>query len=504
MCHNAFRMKSNISIVPNNSNSIIKTIRKRCFHPIRLDTLEFITLFYLIIPWLVFIYGWLKPSLAFPIGILCMGYLAWEFPAGRHGLKFKILSPQVALILIALIWWAVSGVGGYGWQTSDWYQHNFKMRALIIHEWPVYLSKVPAASNNTTLVYPIAFYLPSAGIARLIGWKAGNLYLIIQTIVGFALTLFWFHRILGRKGPLTALLFPFLGGLDWIGRLLLTGKINFPGHIEWWAGLRSCLQLTGNGALSDYVPQHAIAGWITAAFLFYGCETKRSSSRLILIYALSLLWSPFVTIGLTPLLLLALFRSRRKELFHISNTVVAPVLGCLGVIYLMANQFTSPAKAFHVFKEMATIKLYLLFCFLEFGAYALACRPSLKTKIPNTRAWWRMSLLCLLIFPMFRYGDFNDLLMRGSIPVLFIFWLFLIDNVLSIQTIRIRNLILVGLLCIGSISSLIELSRSPFLSYGPWTKPYIQKKNQFNLDPQYFGDPNSIFFRYLASRKHDA
>jgi len=472
-------------------------------HSSRLNSLEFATLFYLIIPWLVFVHGWLKPALAFPIGVLCLSYLVWEFPAGWQKIKLKKIAPYIILFLIALIWWGISGVGGYGWQTSDWLQHNFKMQALILHDWPVYLSQVPAACGSP-LVYPVAFYLPSAGIARLIGWEFGNWYLIGQTIFGFALTLFWFHRLLGKKSPFVAIIFPFLGGLDWIGRLLLTGETKFLGHIEWWAGLWQGLQFSSNGALSDYAPQHAIAGWIVTAFLFHRCEIKNSSSRIVLIWALSLFWSPFVFIGLTPFLFLAILRSKRKELLHFSNIVIAPVLGLLGLLYFLSSKFSSPIKFFHVLQKPETIKLYLLVCFLEFGAYALVCRPKLQTKNPNTKSWWYLSILCLLILPLFRYGDFNDLLMRGSIPALFIFWLFITDNVLSLKTMKIRSLILIGLLCIGSVSSLIELHRFNFFKHRLlWATPHHVEKKPFNLDPQYFGNSKSIFFRYLVSQRRD-
>ena len=466
------------------------------FSDSKLSALDWWTLFYLGLPWLIFLTTWLRPVVGLPVLLVLACGLVHEFRSRMAGDTAGSRVQNLLLVFLAVLWWAFSGVGGYGWQTSDWHQHNLKLTALIVNHWPVYLWELGNDKIAPTLVYPIGFYLPTGAVAKLFHWKVANHFLIVYTITGLTLVFFWLRRILGKYALVGILVFPLLGGLDWIGWWIMKGKTEWPGHIEWWAYI-PYLQLTGNSALLSYVPQHAIPGWLGAAWILYRSDAHGSIPWMGVLVAMILLWSPFVALGLVPLALFGAYKSRWAGLSHYSNTVIAPCLAAIALIYYSASAFKFPFEVFPLLTGGRTIGILLLFYLLEFGIYASICRPEEGDRPPILKPWWTLALACLLVLPLFRFGDYNDLLMRGSIPALFIFWIFILRYLLNYRNHVSRTAILGLALMVGSVSSLIELSRfDQLVSSGHWANRYRQHIS--HLDPQYHGREDGFFYRYLA------
>ena len=60
------------------------------------------------------------------------------------------------------------------------------------------------------------------------------------------------------------------------------------------------------------VPQQGIAGWLATALVLHSAVNQRSSHSVIFYWSLTALWSPFITIGLFPFMLLALWATRGR------------------------------------------------------------------------------------------------------------------------------------------------------------------------------------------------
>ena len=103
-------------------------------------------------------------------------------------------------------------------------------------------------------------------------------------------------------------------------------------------------------------------------------------------------------------------------------------------------------------------------------------------------------------------GFWNDLVMRGSIPPLFVVFTYLayeLNIAVEERTNRIR-LFLAGMFLVGALTGASEMLRSLIkFSYKP---PAVENvKNFITLDPivllQRKGDGESFFFRKLAKQK---
>lgn len=105
-----------------------------------------LTALYLIFPVLLFALGWLKS----PLAQITAGLIAYTtFIAGidlfrwlranRNTLRYHLL-PLLPAFTILTIWLFLSGVGGFGYQNSDYRSHNALLHDLIIQKWPLMIS----------------------------------------------------------------------------------------------------------------------------------------------------------------------------------------------------------------------------------------------------------------------------------------------------------------------------------------------------------------------------
>ena len=154
---------------------------------LRLDTLARVllpvSLFYLAVPAIIFLAGWLRWYLALP----CIGLVTFplfrsvqntEQVLGNQGARpddpALKLRHVVLLLLASLLLLSMSGVGGFGYQDTDWLKHNAILKDLVERPWPVVYE---LEGRDVPLVYYVAFYLPAALVGKLSGWLLANLTL---------------------------------------------------------------------------------------------------------------------------------------------------------------------------------------------------------------------------------------------------------------------------------------------------------------------------------------
>jgi hypothetical protein len=65
-----------------------------------------------------------------------------------------------------------------------------------------------------------------------------------------------------------------------------------------------------------------------------------------------------------------------------------------------------------------------LFWLLEFGIFAFVCLKSTSVRDRDARVWLWLACAVLTLLPLYRFGVLNDLVMRASIPALFVLWVF--------------------------------------------------------------------------------
>jgi len=347
-------------------------------------------------------------------------------PYIREHFKEEILLPWLPTLgaaLIILLWIIYGGIGKIGYQNFDYVKHNSIYFDLIKNSWPV---TTTYENRPYYLVYYLAYYLVPAGLGKIFD---SFLVLEIASILqAFSIisVIFLLLIIIGKVKNflLLVLAFIFWGGLDIFGNLIFQQDYSkkFGEFPEWWAGA-SNFQYTGFTDLLYWVPQHALGGWLSATLCFVFLQ-RRLFLTLPFLVCLSLLWSPFVCIGLLPFLWVGLqshhtFKNKIEWLFSRYGNFALLILLIL-MSYYATSSYEQPFK--WQYTKMGAnefIPRYFTFLFLEIGIPSLFIFLHRKILTPEMKLYFYATLLFLSFTPHIYLGVYSDFAMRASIVGLF-------------------------------------------------------------------------------------
>jgi hypothetical protein len=491
--------------------------------------LEGVTLAYVALPFVIFTLGWVKLWVAFPAAALVVAgvWCAWqrgrEDPVdsgGASAVQVAQIIPLVALFLLVVFLVAYSGVGGYAFQYDDHLRHNAFLRDLIELRWPAAYGWTPPDGRPGMLAFYIANTLPSAAVGKLLGWNAANFASLIWTICGVYLAVCWFLRVTGAVSFRLGLLFLFFGGLDIVGRVVLLGWpsdiTNLLGNwmVEYalssTSEAESLMQgvfwyYPSNLSFVYYAPQHVLGPWLCTLVILYDAIHGSTCRRSVFLWSLALLWSAFAFVGLLPFVGLAVLIARGRRLWSFENTFAAGTVLALTALYIGSNNQDYP----HGFlwerqNLLKTWPLLLFFYAVEFGVYAAICpRVDHRARGAMHRAWWWLSIACLLAAPWYVLGRYNDLTTKVGIPALLVFQVWIATALWAAETHRdrLRAQILVALIIVGSLASVSDLARG--LHHGLELEPVpietVKRSNRLaGPARQIFSDGDALFWRALA------
>jgi hypothetical protein len=460
--------------------------------------------------------------------------------------KAQFLTIIGLAFLLITIWLLFSGAGGFGYQNTDYKASNALFKDLIIQDWPPELS---VGGAQKPIVYYVAYYLPAAAVGKILGWVPANLLLFVWTVIGTLLAFIWFWRhshISLRRKPSRiiglAVVFCLAGGLDYFGYYVLKEKVfDLANHIDVWAGY---FQYSSNTTLIFWVPQQAIAGWLLISMVIDSIKHTQNVKYLGIVTACSILWSPFSVLGSVPYLFIALllYLGPKNRKFLFNRTALLSVfsstwIGAAHLLYISSNQFKFPIGLLLniVENDLRYIQHLLAFWFVEYGFVAfivllflalgiLTSRSPLVKNLKSLQGKWfaslrkdynlspihfylfLLSIFIVTILPLFTMGINNDLVMRASIPSLFIFWTFVL-KILMDAPIRARirlsalHILLVTAIVLGFFSSISEIFRSiKKYRVGPPAISDVLVTSELgerDID-QRSGLDDSFFFRHLG------
>jgi len=466
--------------------------------------MEIYSIIYLVIPYLIFAFGWLK----LPIAIILSALLVFSvylyskkldnnenYFEDKKNLKFFLIS-----LSILLIWCLFSGMGGFGYQNNpDWEKNNAIFHDLFLNRWPIFY-------ENYSLIYYMGFYLPIGLIMKLFGWNAGYLFTFVWGFLGLSLMIYWIKRLCGSFSYMVVLLFIFFSGMDVMG--LILKHVAFPQiefmipaklHIEWWAGF---FQFSSHSTSLFWVPQYAIQGWLLTALIMHNIENRKSSANLLFLWALCSFGVPLVFLTITTIILAGIYITKAKNIFNVQNFVAAPAIVLLITLYFNSKAFKDPFMLTlgYLFNPFFIFG-YVLFILLEFLLFAVIIH-----RYYDKNPLWNITMLSMILLPLIRVGGANELNMRGSLCYLFILFIFIARALFSENNTFVlpkwRKRLLITLLCIGAVTPLLEISRSiilytagvPELSKQPGVMDLYYYRN----NNQYLGKKDSAFFKYFA------
>jgi hypothetical protein len=495
-----------------------------------------LSLLYLALPYLAFSSGWLQFQWATLAVILLLAALwhTWRVLNTLPSPSSPPLPtiPRQALLLYLLVctvWVYLGGAGGYGYQNTDWIKHDAILKDLIEQPWPVVYEYY---ATPVAQVYYIAYYLPAALIGKVAGWGAANFTLYLWTLLGTWLAALWFALHVRRATLGILLFFMLFSGLDLIGRLineethsLLTLLDNWRA-IENWSTLP--IRYSSHASQIYWVPHQALAGWLCAALTFYFMLQREPRIQWLPI-ALSALWSPLITLGLAPYVAIefitALGRHLRQWPAHLRGYLTLTNLTSVGLLLLMGLFYLSKVGDLLPFLRsnvshgwaisllnLGEMSQWVLFIMLEFGLYLLlvvAARRTFVSVDALPRRWLVTTVIVLLLLPFYRVGLNNDLVMRASIPALFLVAVYVAQTLVNHAISPALRGTLLALVLVGSVTGLLR----SFQQFYPLVNPQVawansqQEDNQSIVQlydddierlSQYIGNPQAPFFRYLG------
>lgn len=300
--------------------------------------------------------------------------------------------------------------------TTDWYFRDAVLADLVRGGFPV-VYRVNGA--DMLLGAPLGMYVLPALVGRAAGLAAAHGALLAQNALVLG-GVFYLLLALGRGWFNLAVVIGFAGaaGLIRIIGFAASGDVTklVPGNdtIDAWNPL---MQYTGSITQFFWVPNHALPGWLLAVLLLLRARREVDTATLGAAVALLVFWSPLAVLpAVVGLVYFAIVDARGT--FVSARTWIALffALGCLPVVLYMTAAAGSIPRP-DVLGDPQFAGVYLTFMPVQLASAIVVFY--LRDRIPPE---WRgllwVNVALLVVLPFFSFGEFNDLVMRGSIASL--------------------------------------------------------------------------------------
>jgi len=503
----------------------------------------------IVLPIIVFLIGFIKIYIALPVSLVFLFTLFKFVKENKNSTGYSFDKKSIVYIIISLIvvflWVIMSGIGGFSYQNDgsleyiytsrfekenyvayDWDVRNAVFKDLVNESWPLKVHLKDQAIMDFIKIGPdyafsyyYTYWLIPAIVGKLFGMGVGNIFLFLYSVLLVYLAISLLNKKVKGNVVTTAAIFILFSGMD-----ILLFRKQFPdiifrfNHIE--KGI-TYLQYSSNTTLLYWVFNQSIMTWLIMSVLINLKEPK----QVLFISALTFAYSPFATIGLVPIVIAIMIKNfiDGEEVKKVSKEVVIKfakqfisfeTLCAIFLLIIYGTYYTASDTAIAdrgwtweiakmSFSEF--IKLYIEFIACEVLFYfILLIRRNKKDPI-----FW-VVILELIIFPFYVMTYSNDLMMRGSIPALFILCYFVIKYLSESDKVKVIIPMLI-ILIIGSVTPLHEISRSVFattvLHRKDLLNPYIEsvvcpktmEGTEICYEQFYVKDYNNkFFFKYLS------
>lgn len=486
------------------------------------------------LPLIIFILGFLNSIVAILL-ISCSLYALCEYYHKEDICGIFPLSKKqlLTLAVCSIIFCWMAGIGGFFCQTGDYLVKNALLRDLCNHEWPLYIDLAGESmevqkiigSDKVAFVYYLFLYLPAALCGKIGGEIIARIVFLLWSSFGLFLVLANTTIFICKKKQICIkqlmgflLLFFCFGGLDIIGYIrrlenpsLYTLFFQYPvtSFVEMWCF--PYFRLWG-GNIHDlaFVFNQCIPTWLMTILII----DRPNNKSIFFIFLFTLLYSPWATIGLFPIVIYIWIRDYDKNLkfmayikttisFH--NIVYPIIILFLIAMYYGANEAATETKGW--FWDFMTVGEFLifypLFIIVEIGIYLFFLKKCILTN-----PILQISFITLFCLPFYHITPGNDLLMRASIPALYVIFVYWCDFVFS--NYEKKKKLLISIIFLTSFSSTHQYTEAFSL--------LVQKKHIVIVDPigsfydikeskhaemcdfQFFSHDyeQKIFFKYLA------
>jgi len=482
-----------------------------------------LSVFYLVLPLVLFAVGWLHWYLALPVVFLVLGCLI------RTLREEKALEPQgmtwseIAAFSILIIWVHLSGACGLGHQSIDYVMHNGRLHDLISYSWPVRYAEVAhdwpmEYGGERNLVFYLSYYLPAAAIGKLLGFSTALKAQFLWLLLGVTIAFQWFrHFTRATHLPALALVLVVFGGWDiiglWIAKgvdpdvaLFALGNPPFIHNVDTWSypifASEVLRAYPANTFQLFFAPHQIVAGWIIVSLQAHLFFSERLGA-LGLVTALYALWSPLMLLAMLPFVIfLCIGLGHRKfvGLLTVENLLGAPIIVALfGCYYLAGGAGVVPGGLLWEEIDLAGMWPRLLVLYAcGWGVYFALVLPYAQTAPRPRRIWVASMGLTLLVLPAYYYGECNDLMLRGSAPFTFMLMVLLLIAARAYFQEGRRILAWLALVALLPGAGSAAFQAGTAVAHYGVRQPVVSVSHYAEWNYEQLGSEDSFFFRYLA------
>ena len=409
---------------------------------------------------MIFLAGWVVWPIG-PIAAALVGLAVLGAIVSRRSTRAEPIGPLIVpVVAIAGLWCVMAGVGHLVFANSDWVVRDGVLVDLVGKPWAV----TYVLDGVVTLMRaPIGYFLPAALVGKVWGIQAAQYALLGWTLLGVVLVFLMMLR--DRPSLKVAVvriaIFVAFSGMDIVGQMAHYNPHPLGEHLEWWAFIFQYSSLTTQ---LFWVPNHALPGWIAIAWLLGQDPRRLPIAPAVLFVVFAPLWSPLTAIGIAPIVAVALLhrgivaRPGLREL--LDWRLLVPVAACCLLVfpYLVAgsSEVRSGGNAEIRWVGEDLVPRIIEFVLFEFAGFAAL----LLVRDRRDPLLWA-AVVVLLALPWYRFGPYNDLAMRASIPALVLLAIRL-GGWLSTPFVRRETgarLIAIALLVIGAVTPFMEFAR---------------------------------------------
>ncbi len=170
---------------------------------------------YLIIPFILFILGWIKPFIAYPLVAVLLLSLMYSLKGAailpvRYDLIRKNTRHIITSVFILSVVLFLSGLTGNWHQHTDYGVRNDIFIDLITKSWPTPLE------DGKYFIYYFQTWLPAALVGSLCGWKAAQWAYFLWILLGMLFVLYYTYKALNRISFWIVLLLVAWNGIELI------------------------------------------------------------------------------------------------------------------------------------------------------------------------------------------------------------------------------------------------------------------------------------------------
>lgn len=384
--------------------------------------LKISSLVYLLIPTYLFLLTWVKLEVGISACLIISAF-AFQYLKNLHSYDFRTLKNPLTWLtvlgafILALLVNLLVGIGEFREQSIDFMANNLKYRDLVQNQWPLYYP-----TFKVYMCYYLGYYLPTAGLGKIVGLEYCRYISLAWSTTGTFLVFMWASTFLDKYRIMAIAVIVFFSNA-WLCYKVIywldfQSYIYPPYHVKlnafwlmrppFWDGF-------------SLAPQHILPACLGACFMLEANFVKKVNlDEILLMLLATMYWSPLASIGIFPFVLY--YYLSNWSVFFQWKSVLLKIMLVIGfsplMIYFLSTQGVNHGNT--LFMWQAGINqwywcylFYIVFNFLTWYFFLRQFEHPFKKMVG-------VSLLFLIIIPLYQIGIANDLNIRASIPAMLI------------------------------------------------------------------------------------